>query len=111
GVAAEDAGLASGLLNTSRIVGAAIGLAILSTVAADRTSALLEGAASTPARVAAVFTGGYANGLVVAAGIMVAALIAAMFIPPLRRSQATQSAEAEIIQLQSEQVESELESA
>jgi EmrB/QacA subfamily drug resistance transporter len=107
GVPPEDAGLASGLLNTSRIVGAAIGLAILSTVAAERTSGLLE--AGSPA--AAAFTGGFARGLVVAAGIMVAGLVAAMFIPPLRRSRAVEPVEAEIIELQSEDVEPELETA
>ena len=44
GVAPKDSGLASGLLNTSQQVGGAIGLAILSTVAADRTTnALTKG--------------------------------------------------------------------
>ena len=38
GVPREEAGLASGLLNTSRTVGASIGLAALATVAANRTS-------------------------------------------------------------------------
>src|SRR6476660_1669443 len=40
GVGAEDAGLASGLLNTAQQVGGSIGLAILATVATDRTSSL-----------------------------------------------------------------------
>src|SRR5262249_22561181 len=41
GVPPEDAGLASGLLNTSRFIGASIGLAALTTVAASRTASLL----------------------------------------------------------------------
>ena len=45
GVAREEAGLASGLLNTSRTVGAAIGLAALATVAANRTTKVLTGTA------------------------------------------------------------------
>jgi EmrB/QacA subfamily drug resistance transporter len=44
GVADEDAGLASGLFNTAQQVGGSLGLAILSTLAADRTSSLLGGA-------------------------------------------------------------------
>lgn len=42
-VSAEDAGLASGLLNTAQQVGGSIGLAILSTLAAGRTTRLLHG--------------------------------------------------------------------
>ncbi|HJU07782.1 MAG TPA: DHA2 family efflux MFS transporter permease subunit [Rhodanobacteraceae bacterium] len=49
----EDAGLASGLVNTAFMMGGALGLAVLASAAAARTSAL-GGAAS-----AAALTGGY----------------------------------------------------
>src|SRR5207302_8057880 len=42
-IAPEDAGLASGLLNTTQQVGGALGLAALSTLAASRTSHVTNG--------------------------------------------------------------------
>ena len=47
-VASEDAGLSSGLFNTAQQVGGALGLAILSTLAATSTSNTLDGIAGAP---------------------------------------------------------------
>ncbi|MGW1721919.1 MFS transporter [Streptomyces sp. NPDC002306] len=50
GVRQEDAGLASGLFNTTQVVGGSLGLAVLSTLAASRTGVLLDrGAELLPA--------------------------------------------------------------
>ena len=48
GVSASDAGLASGLFNTSQQVGGALGLAVLSTIAATHTASVLEGLSGAP---------------------------------------------------------------
>ena len=48
GVEHEDAGLASGLFNTSQQVGGALGLAILSTLAVNRTENHLAGLSGPP---------------------------------------------------------------
>ena len=55
GVAAHQAGLASGLLNTSQQLGGAIGIAIASSVAAGHTRSLLHGGTDT----SAALTGGF----------------------------------------------------
>src|SRR5207253_6967589 len=44
----SDAGLASGLLNTAQQVGGALGLAILATLAADRTTSSLAALGRAP---------------------------------------------------------------
>ena len=48
GVAHEEAGLASGLFNTSQQIGGALGLAILATLAASATSDTLSGLSGKP---------------------------------------------------------------
>jgi EmrB/QacA subfamily drug resistance transporter len=66
----SDAGLASGLLNTSQQVGGALGLAILSTLAASRTSHLLGGGPSTIAERASAQVSGYHVAFLVGAGML-----------------------------------------
>jgi hypothetical protein len=55
GVAEREAGLASGLLNTSQQLGGAIGIAIASSVAASHSKALLHAGSASPA----ALTGGF----------------------------------------------------
>jgi predicted MFS family arabinose efflux permease len=71
-VTAEDAGLASGLLNTAQQVGGSIGLAILSTLAASRTKSLLHGPV-TPGSVPAARVSGFHVAFIAAAVLLGAA--------------------------------------
>ncbi|SUA48150.1 Spectinomycin tetracycline efflux pump [Nocardia africana] len=75
GVAPTEAGMASGLMNSARQVGGAIGLAALATIAAQRT-----GSAETPQAV----TAGYATGLAIGAALLLGAAVVAAVVLPRR---------------------------
>ncbi|EPH44379.1 DHA2 family efflux MFS transporter permease subunit [Streptomyces aurantiacus] len=83
GARADDAGLASGLFNTTQQIGGALGVAVLSTLAASRTESGLAGGASRPE----ALTSGYHLAFTVGAGLLVAAFAVALTV--LRRGTAT----------------------
>jgi EmrB/QacA subfamily drug resistance transporter len=96
GVAAEDSGLASGLLNTTQQVGGALGLAILSTVSTTRLNHALHGGAPLPV----ALTHGFKGGFIVAAVMCAAGAVLAMVLLPGRKeSVSARPAEAEADQL------------
>ena len=80
GVSNDDAGLASGLFNSAQQIGGSFGLAILATLAVDRTSSLLRGGGT--GQVAATVSGYHVAFL--AAAIMIAAGVA-LLVALLRR--------------------------
>ncbi|MEV6121587.1 MFS transporter [Streptomyces sp. NPDC052077] len=79
GVTRDEAGMASGLLNSSRQLGGCVGLAVLATVAAHRT-----GADTAPA----ALNEGYALALAVSAGLFVLAAAVAVWVLPRGRTAA-----------------------
>ncbi|MER7190232.1 MFS transporter [Streptomyces flaveolus] len=73
GASEEDAGLVSGLFNTTQQIGMALGVAVLSTLAASRTENL-----TAHGRTAAeALTGGYRLAFAVGAGLLIAAFAVA----------------------------------
>ncbi|MFF3437860.1 MFS transporter [Streptosporangium sp. NPDC002721] len=76
GAGADDAGLASGLFNTTQQIGMATGVAVLSTLAAWRTGELLTAGESG----AAALTGGYRLAFGIAAALLLAAFTVALVV-------------------------------
>lgn len=83
GAREEDAGLASGLFNTTQVVGGSLGPAALSALAAARAEGLLDGGAES----VAATVGGYRLAFRVAAVVATAALVLTAVV--LRRGAGT----------------------
>jgi EmrB/QacA subfamily drug resistance transporter len=76
GATPQDAGLASGLVNTTMQVGGALGLAVLATLATTRSEAL----AKAGNHAAEALTGGFQLAFFVALGLILAALVVAVTV-------------------------------
>lgn len=76
GAGEGDAGLASGLFNTTQQIGMAMGVAVLSTLAASRTDKLLAAGGSR----AEALTGGYHLAFAVGTGLLATAFLVALTV-------------------------------
>ena len=89
GVQAHEAGLASGLINTSQQIGGALGIAALSSIATSRTSNAVSHGSSQVAALVSGFHGAFVAGAIIGALGIVATLTL------IRRDELEQVEEAE----------------
>ena len=87
GVAPHEAGLASGLVNTARMFGGAVGLAVLATLATSHTNAQLRAGQTAHAALTSGFHLAFAIG---AAMSLAGALVAVVGLPSVRPRRAAE---------------------
>jgi EmrB/QacA subfamily drug resistance transporter len=89
GATPSDAGLASGLINTTAQVGGALGLAVLATLASTRTANLRAAGDST----LEALNGGYHLAFLIGAGLVLVAIVVALTVVTPQRQVAGQPGE------------------
>jgi EmrB/QacA subfamily drug resistance transporter len=97
GVGHDEAGIASGLINTSQQVGGALGVAVLSTITFTRVDSYLGDHAHTPTVGQFALVNGFEVAFLVGAGLALIGLIATLlFIPRHTAPEVMMASEAEL---------------
>jgi EmrB/QacA subfamily drug resistance transporter len=94
GVEPHEAGLASGLINTSQQIGGALGIAALSTIATSRTNDAVAGGATHASALVTGFHGAFF------AGVLIAALGVVATLTLVRRDELEQPVDVEATEAQ-----------
>jgi predicted MFS family arabinose efflux permease len=96
GVRDDDAGLASGLINTSQQIGGALGLAVLSTIAISRTDDVMAEAHGAQSELPRALTEGFSSAFTAGAGFAILGVVLGLLlIKGKPREDATGSGDAE----------------
>ncbi|GAA3166087.1 hypothetical protein ACFFR3_09010 [Nonomuraea salmonea] len=81
GVPADRQGIASGLINVSRVTGGALGLSVIAAIAAAQTNRQLD--AGTDPLIA--HTSGHQLGFLISAALLLLSVLTALMLPPKPR--------------------------